>query len=198
MNGITSAVTAACMAAAPTCLAYGLTAHLEAAGIADPETSTPGPIRVAENAIERSSYAGQPSWQPEFQGSSTRTWTARPADHAIIVGSWLAEDTLAFAIADLRHLENGWDGRDAARPAPAAISEATIFARLAGKYASRLEPTVHADGSVLLEIEDGSEGSFRFRGDGTVVYAINAVGVGVVALNRRQDVAAVVRKTFSI
>ena len=65
----------------------------------------------------------------------------------------------------------GWDGNRGLPPSKAAVGDAAMFMGAAfQKYnALRFEPTLHSDGSVILELGDGSAGSFRFKGDGTVI-----------------------------
>jgi hypothetical protein len=87
--------------------------------------------------------------------------------------------TLAAELRELRGLSEGWDGEAAAAPIPDAINDALSFVRVAGDLTTRLEPTLHVDGSVILEVGDGSEGSLRFRGDHTITYAIRGFTPGV-------------------
>ena len=89
-------------------------------------------------------------------------------------------DALVAELEELRELPEDWDGEGAEAPIPDAINEAVCFARCAGDYlARRLDPTPDVDGSILLEIDDGS-GSFRFRGDNTIIYAIRGAMPGIV------------------
>jgi hypothetical protein len=87
--------------------------------------------------------------------------------------------TLVAELRELRRLSEGWDGEAAAAPIPDAINDALSFVRAAGDLSTRLEPTLHVDGSVILEVGDGSEGSLRFRGDHTITYAIRGFTPGV-------------------
>jgi len=86
-------------------------------------------------------------------------------------------------LAELRDLRADWDGEGAAAPLAAAIDDAISFVRIAGNLAGLLEPTPDVDGSVLLEIGDGSEGSLRFRGDHTIIYAIPSAAPGAVVFD---------------
>lgn len=89
-------------------------------------------------------------------------------------------NALVDEVVDFRKLNEGWDGENAAKPSFAAIRDAVRFIRAAGTYASRFEPTPHADGSIILEIADGVEGSLRFKGDHRIIYAARRIGVGSV------------------
>jgi hypothetical protein len=90
-------------------------------------------------------------------------------------------DALIAELEELRGLPEGWDGEGAETPIPAAIDEAISFVRSAeDRLVSRLEPTPDVDGSILLEIGDGSEGALRFRGDHTIVHAIRGAAPGIV------------------
>jgi hypothetical protein len=89
-------------------------------------------------------------------------------------------DALVADLQELRELHAGWDGEGAAAPLPEAIRDAMSFVRAAGDLARPFEPTPDVDGSILLEMGDGSEGSLRFRGDHTIVYAIRGVAPGMV------------------
>jgi hypothetical protein len=94
-------------------------------------------------------------------------------------------DALVAELEELRELPEGWDGEGAAAPISDAIDDAMSFVRSVGDRASRLAPTPDVDGSILLEIDDGGAGSFRFRGDGTIIHAIRGVAPGIVRFDSR-------------
>lgn len=94
-------------------------------------------------------------------------------------------DPIIAELEELAELPEGWDGENAAAPSRHAINDAASFVRLAGQLAGRLEPTLHVDGSVILEIGDGSDGSLRFKGDGKVIYAFRGRLRGSVVFNRK-------------
>jgi hypothetical protein len=94
-------------------------------------------------------------------------------------------DVLVGELEELRNLPEGWDGEGAAAPISDAIDDAASFVRSIGDLASRLEPTPDIDGSILLEIDDGGAGSFRFRGDRTIIHAIRGVAPGRVGFDGR-------------
>jgi hypothetical protein len=96
-------------------------------------------------------------------------------DVDIFVGLERTEDRLISEIEDFRDLCEGWDGEDAAKPNAKAIEQATRFVGAAGELANRLEPSLHVDGSVILEIGNGIEGSIRFMGDDRIIYS--AIGI---------------------
>jgi hypothetical protein len=144
--------------------------------------------------------AGTGSWTVGAVVAETGSWTVG----AVVAetGSWtagaLAEgggstatfpqtlntptDALVTELEELRELPDDWDGEGAAAPNPGAIDQTISFVRSIGDVASRLEPTPDVDGSILLEINDGDLGSFRFRGDNTVVYAIRGDLPGIAKL----------------
>lgn len=154
------------MIAASTIAPYSLAFYLSAGEIVGSTTaSTARASVVAEDDVVRS-YAGQPSW--EFAGAC-RAGTAQ-ADTGLIMGSERTEDGLVADLADFLDLDEGWDGEHAAKPSASAVLDATRFVQAAGEWTDRLEATLHVDGSVILEIGDGSEGSLRFKGDGTIIH----------------------------
>ena len=69
-------------------------------------------------------------------------------------------------------LEAGWDGEDADKPMAAAIDEAIQFLQASGDMARFLEPALHVDGSVLLELMNGAKGALSFKGNGTIWVAV--------------------------
>jgi hypothetical protein len=134
---------------------------------------------VVEEALERS-FPGTPSWSPRgrygrFLGEATSVSESATLQiaHDRLVNPVLAE------LASFRELQPGWDGEEAAKPSAAAINEAARFARIAGITENDLEPTLHVDGSVILEIAEDI-GSLRFKGDGQIIYALSETGYGVV------------------
>ena len=68
--------------------------------------------------------------------------------------------------------EAGWDGEDADKPMSAAIDEAIQFLQASGDMARSLEPALHVDGSVLLELMNGAKGALSFKGNGTIWVAV--------------------------
>lgn len=86
-------------------------------------------------------------------------------------------------ILALAGLRDGWDGEGGAAPSAAAILDAVRFVRVLGGLGRGIEPTLHADGSVLLEVGGGEAGSFRFGGDGMVSFALQDIGRGTVPVD---------------
>lgn len=82
------------------------------------------------------------------------------AEHVTNPASERLEEALVAEIREYSELHEGWDGEGAAPPAQASIEAAINFVRLLGADALRLEPTLHADGTVILETPEGL--SFRF------------------------------------
>lgn len=79
--------------------------------------------------------------------------------------------TLAEKIRDFEDLEEGWDGYGGAKPLQRSINQAISVVATAESQTDPLEATLHADGSVILEIGNGSEGSIRFPDGHRIVYA---------------------------
>jgi len=134
--------------------------------------------RIARS-LERS-YGGAPLhiWSPsQVAGSAVSDGVP------IVVGPQRPEDVAAAEIQSFSKLRQGWDGEEAAEPLPASISQALSFIRVAGPLASALEATLHVDGSVLLELGDGADGSLKFNGDGTIAFAIEGHGRDSIAFD---------------
>lgn len=89
-----------------------------------------------------------------------------------------ANGDVAREISAYADLAEGWDGERAAAASRASIRDATRF--LGASPAAGWEPSLHVDGSVILE--DPDAGSYRFPGDGTVVFATDA-GRGRIAID---------------
>lgn len=109
--------------------------------------------------------------------SETAVSTAAP----IILEPEHPEDSLVAELLEFRKLGPGWDGEQAAEPSWQAIRDAARFAHAAGEWCELIDPTLHVDGSVILEI--GDLGSLRFNGDGQVIYALDGIGRGKVHLD---------------
>lgn len=100
-------------------------------------------------------------------------------------------DNLSILTGNLRslteylNLGSGWDGERASEPNPESVFQAMIFLLLLRDEADlELEPSLHVDGSVILEANDGS---FWFIGDGNIAYYFgNGLGRGVVHFDSRK------------
>ncbi|PIO97545.1 hypothetical protein [Pleomorphomonas carboxyditropha] len=66
------------------------------------------------------------------------------------------EEAVVAQIREFLELQEGWDGEFASKPDADSIEGASNLVRLLGRSAMALEPTLHADGSVILETDDGS------------------------------------------
>ncbi len=88
-----------------------------------------------------------------------------------LVGPDRPEDVVVAQLSCFRTLMAGWDGEEAAKPFDHAVTDAMRFVRSVGATGVALEPTLHVDGSVILEAGEDSELSLRFMGDGAVIYA---------------------------
>lgn len=113
-------------------------------------------------------------------GTSNITLTENPSASTSAQLFYSPTDALVADLQEMRELQKGWDGEEAAAPLREAIRDAILFVRAIGDFARCLEPTPDIDGSILLEIGDGSDGSLRFRGDHTIIYAIRGAAPGIV------------------
>jgi hypothetical protein len=114
-------------------------------------------------------------WSWDFLDVVHGSSSSASDDVDVVVGLERAEDPLILEIDEFRILDEGWDGEVAAKPNATAIDQAIRFVRAAGNLSRRLEPGLHVDGSVILEIGNGIEGSIRFMGDDRIIYS--AIGI---------------------
>jgi len=135
-----------------------------------------------ETSIIRRSHLRSDGWEFLGYGGSSSSISD---DVDIFVGLERTEDRLISEIEDFRDLCEGWDGEDAAKPNAKAIEQATRFVRAAGELANRLEPGLHVDGSVILEIGNGIEASIRFIGDDRIIYSAEGIMPGVSKFDGR-------------
>jgi hypothetical protein len=92
----------------------------------------------------------------------------------------IEEDRLISEIEGFLDLGDGWDGENAAKPNVNAIKQAVRFVRAAGELASQLEPGLHVDGSVLLEIGNGIEACICFTPADKIVYSWKGAIPGII------------------
>jgi hypothetical protein len=165
------------MITATTTAAYGISAYLASADlIASTMPLSARHLTVDEDVIGRSFGVASIAYD--------RAQTAVSDEVPFVVGPRTVGDNLIAELSGFRDLDDGWDGENAARPNPVAIREAAKFIRAAGDFASRFEPTLHVNGSVLLEVGDGAGGSLRFNGDGKIVFALAGFERGVLAFDQ--------------
>lgn len=128
-------------------------------------------------------YAGLTSAIPA--GSNLYPAPTAVSEHVVLPARPdLAEDTIVSSLQVLARLPSGWDGEDAESPKVGAIQDAIRFVRSAGRLASDLHATLHVDGSVNLEIGDGSDGLLEFTGNRRVAYAVKGVRPGVADITQ--------------
>lgn len=96
--------------------------------------------------------------------------TSRNDEFRPLVGPDRPEDVVVAQLSGFRVLKAGWDGEDAAKPSDHAVTDAMRFVRSVGSIGVALEPTLHVDGSVILEAGEEGESSLRFEGNGIVIY----------------------------
>lgn len=156
-------------------MAYSLAAYLDTADMVD---SSAAPTARASTRVEEvvRSYVGTPMWPV---GGRIQVRTTQPDTAGLLVNGDRPEDRIVTLIVEFLDLGAGWDGENAQEPALDAVLDAIRFVHAAGDLATRLEPTLHVDGSVILELDDGSAGSLRFKGDDAVIYTLDGAGVGV-------------------
>lgn len=168
------------IAATSTVAAYSLAAYLASADIVD---ATSIPTSRASTKVEEphdQSFVGRGSWagRAGYQGT-----TARSEGAEFIITADRPWADLITSVGEFLEFNAGWDGERAAAPKAVAVLDAVRFINAAGSLALGLEPTLHTDGSVILELDDGVAGSLRFRGDETIVYAFKGVAPGIVAFD---------------
>lgn len=157
--------------------AIGLAAYLEQAQLV--AATTPVSVRAMLNEfVIKRSFVGSVKW-----GSGQAAPTAASDEVVPFVGSARTEDLVIAQIEALKNLQKGWDGEDAAAPNIVATRSAQRFVRALADKAGLFEPSVHADGSILLEIDGGLGGSVKFNDDGSLSYAINGHPPATVAFD---------------
>lgn len=156
--------------------AFSLATYLDSVDLVAATTDYAPRLAAASGEFRRS-YEGLPA--NVFAGA-----TAVSDEAPIVVGvDRPAEQALVNQIAEFRGLGEGWDGEFAARPSPLAIRDAIKFIRASPLLPATLEPSLHVDGSVILELEDGVKGSLRFRGDGQIICALPSMAPASIAFN---------------
>jgi hypothetical protein len=118
--------------------------------------------------------------------------TAVSEDAPLIIAE-RSEDGRVAEVLELLDLDEGWDGENALKPNAASAADAVKFLHAAGSTSAQLEPTLHADGCVMLELDGGADGVLKFQGDGTVSYAIAGHPPGKQSLAEPLHLAEVVR-----
>ncbi|BBF92073.1 hypothetical protein [Blastochloris tepida] len=151
--------------------------HLASAELVG-SSSANGRLPVVCELVTRSYSAAIPWRQILPVQQEIRDQTSVSAEQAPLWALERIEDPLLAQLHELRDLDEGWDGEEAAKPTDDAIREASYFARLLGGAASDAEVTLHVDGSVILDF--GDAGSVRFKGDGQAIYAFEGFGHGIV------------------
>lgn len=150
--------------------AVGLAVYLRGqASLVAATTPTAQHSTFTELKIDRS-YAGSTVWPGGW-----RSPTAVSSDVGPVLGGARVEDAVIEQIERFASLEAGWDGEQAAQASVTSVDSAIKFIRAAGAISAQLEPTVHSDGSVLLEIDGGARGSIRFNEDKTLSYAFAGI-----------------------
>lgn len=127
--------------------------------------------------VASTSEQGRPAMRNEQHWD--RTFQAAPAfanagptalqENYVFPSSDRPEERVVAEIRSYATLLDGWDGEFATKPECFSIESASNFVRLLGRSASSLEPTLHADGSIILEAEDGA--MIRFL-DGSQISAV--------------------------
>lgn len=126
------------------------------------------------------SFLGSSRWSDILsRAQDDVSQTAVSEETSPLIESPVSQDDLIAQLNEFRSLNHGWDGERAVRPGAEAIRDAVRFVRVAGELAAILEPTLHADGSVILDIGDDA-GSIRFKGDDQVIYAFRNGARGVL------------------
>jgi hypothetical protein len=146
--------------------AVGLSVYLEHATLVGATTQLRQPEmhrQLVQQPVIRS-FRGPTVW---YDGSVSPTAKSNPAQ--VIVGNERPEDPLIAQVQKLSELGRGWDGEGAPAISKISADAAISFLRMVAPIAPLLEPTAHADGAVMLELDD--TGVIRFNSDGTLSYA---------------------------
>jgi len=154
---------------------------LSSAQMTVPTADRAAPILPAMRSLPDRSFARPTPLHPFSIAHAGRPETTFQNEGLVFIGPKRPEDALIREVMQFEGLGEGWDGEWAAAPMPAAIRDAARFLYAAGSLAIGLEPTLHTDGSVILEIGDGVEGSFRFKGDRHVICAVEGTRPQTVA-----------------
>lgn len=156
-----------------TAAAHGLAFYLANAELVASTSQQSSAVARVEQTVPRTFTGGTPAaWNTLCVVNNT----------AVSEGLLLFADTERTEDRQLRELQSfkglgdGWDGESAAAPNAVALREAHNFLLVAGSIGSSLEPTLHSDGSVLLEVPEG--GSLRFSGNGHIDFAVLGKGRG--------------------
>ena len=144
----------------------GIAPYIRSAGAVQATTGTFRTITPNfDDFVVRSYLPEGCSWSRILR-ATIQAQTESSVGAKLIIGKERPEDTLVSVVAAFSSLKPGWDGEGAPAPCAAAIDEAIQFLRLAPALSAAFDPTLHANGSVLLEFEGG--GVLEFQGDGTI------------------------------
>lgn len=139
-------------------------------------TSQPRTTKAArEAAVLTRSFIGPAPAVSSRPLSSLRTAVSDEAP--IVVGPRRAADRVIRELATFRPLSDGWDGENATAPNQSALTDAIHFAHSAVSVpglASRLDASLHVDGTVLLEIGGDPSGSLCFIGGSRIIYNMDS------------------------
>jgi hypothetical protein len=102
------------------------------------------------------------SWS-QLLNSTVKAQTETLSGGKLIIGRERPEDAVVSVVAGFVALRPGWDGEGAPCPTTAAIDDAIRFLRSAPALSAKIDPTIHANGAILFELEQG--GALEFRGD---------------------------------
>ncbi len=149
-------------------------------------------LAAAMQALLRSFAGLPPQGIPAGQASVP---TAVSDSAPFPVGQNRAAQALAREISGYRALREGWDGEGALAPSDDAVCDAARFVYAAGRIpglVSRLETSLNADGTVALDVEDGV-GTLVFKGDDSIIHALNGQMPGVVEFDEEVIPAELLR-----
>ena len=170
-----------------TCAAPILAAHFIAADIETATSAALQPMPALYDESGTRTFVSFGSW--DFLTADL----ARPATSAESFNTRITSsprhNSLAEQIVNFGGLKEGWDGEMAAQPSSLAIASAVSFANAIFDFGVELDPSPHVDGSVILDISD--EGTLRFKGDGTIIYATAKNGYGYVVFDGRSVPAVI-------
>ncbi|WP_146056468.1 hypothetical protein [Methylobacterium sp. V23] len=130
------------------------------------------------------SFIGVPSRGRITSADSTPSALSETAP--LIIAPKRAGDSTIRELASFRNFLKGWDGEDAAAPDQQSITQAVLFVHACASIPGlpgRLIATLHADGSAILEINDGVDATLNFEAGGNIIYSIDGIAPGQVSFD---------------
>lgn len=80
----------------------------------------------------------------------------------------MTKNEIINIIFGYRNLSEGWDGYYAAKPCDDSVTDSIKFLECLNLESNDFEPTLHSDGSILLESE---KYTLKFKGNGYIIFS---------------------------